>query len=117
MTTLTTGISEFQVIVTEERPAEHSQKPWHAVVSQMPHLAVEGDSRADVIAAIKNLLTKSVRQAEVVTVSLPNGSQENSLAEKGFRHYGIFANDPEALKLFDEIEEERNKNFVEPLQP
>jgi hypothetical protein len=117
MPTITTGISEFQVVITEERQAEQSQKPWHAVVSQMPHLAVEGESRADVIAAIKNLLARSVRHAEVVTVSLSNGGQENDLSDKGYRHYGIFANDPEALKLFDEIEEERNKNLVDPVQP
>lgn len=116
MSTAATGISEFQVVITEESSTEQTQKPWHAVVSQMPHLAVEGESRADVLTAIKNLLSRSVRHAEVVTVSLSNGNQENALADKGYRHYGIFANDPEALKLFDEIEEERNKHFVEPVQ-
>lgn len=39
---------------------------------------------------------------------------EDPLIAKGFRHYGIFADDPEALKLFDEIEEERNKHIIEP---
>jgi len=112
-----TAISEFQVVITEERHGEQSQKPWHAVVSQMPHLAVEGESREDVIAAIKNLLAQSVRHAEVVTVSLHNGSQENRFTDKDYLHYGIFANDPEALKLFDEIEEERSKHLVEPIQP
>jgi hypothetical protein len=56
----------------------------------------------------------------VVTFSLPvqaeQGEGEDLLAAKGYQHYGIFADDPEALKLFDEIEEERNRHLVEPLQ-
>ena len=109
--------SEVQVLVTEEIPTENPQKAWRAVVTQMPHLIAEGESREEVIAEIRKLLAGSVRHAEVVTIPLTNGAQEDTLSAKGYRHYGIFENDPEALKLFDEIEEERNKHFVEPVQP
>ncbi len=109
--------SEIQVLITEESSAENSQTAWRAVVTQMPHLAVAGESREDVIAEIKKLVAGSVHHAEVVTIPLTNGTQEDTLSAKGYRHYGIFADDPEALKLFDEIEEERNKHFVEPVQP
>ena len=55
---------------------------------------------------------------EIVTVNAPstslNGASE--MEALGYRHYGVFANDPEALKLFDEIEEARNQHLVEPAQ-
>ncbi len=85
----------------------------------MPHLVAEGENREQVLAVIKEMLTQSVRRAEVVTLSLLDQEEEaeDPLAANGYRHYGIFADDPEALKLFDEIEEERNKHIVEPVQP
>lgn len=57
------------------------------------------------------LLTSPAEAAESVSL---NGSDE--LAALGYRNYGIFADDPEALKLFDEIEEARNQHLVEPSQ-
>ena len=83
----------------------------------MPHLVAAGENREQVLAVIKKMLAQSVRRAEVVTFSLSDQEAEDPLAANGYQHYGIFANDPEALKLFDEIEEERNKHLVEPLQP
>jgi hypothetical protein len=40
--------------------------------------------------------------------------REEALRAKGWKHYGAFKNDPEALKLFDEIEEERNRILCGP---
>ncbi len=109
--------TEVQVLLTEEARLDQPGELWRAVVLQMPHLKTEGQSREQVLSAIKNLLTQSVRHAEIVTLSLTNGSETaDPIAAQGYRHYGIFADDPEALKLFDEIEEERNKHLIEPNQ-
>jgi len=109
--------SELQVLLTEELPDGREQKIWRAVVLQMPHIVAEGQGREEVISAIKKMLSESVRRAEILTLSLPDLEQiEDPLAAQGYRHYGIFENDPEALKLFDEIEEKRNRHLVEPIQ-
>ncbi|MCI0488396.1 MAG: hypothetical protein L0229_17545 [Blastocatellia bacterium] len=54
--------------------------------------------------------------AKTVTLSLAKQEETAApLTAREYEHYGIFENDPEAMKLFDEIEEERNKHIVEPL--
>lgn len=111
------AMATVQVLVTEESPEDRNHEVWRAVVLQMPHLVAEGESREQVLAVIQKMLTQSVRRAEVVTLSLSDQAEiEDPLIANGFRHYGIFADDPEALKLFDKIEEERNERFIEPLQ-
>jgi len=40
-----------------------------------------------------------------------NGTDDD-LAAQGWDDHGLFKDDPEALKLFDEIEEERDRNLV-----
>ncbi|MGH9768982.1 MAG: hypothetical protein ACREAB_16250 [Blastocatellia bacterium] len=109
--------TEVQVLLTEEAAPDQPGELWRAVVLQMPHLKTEGQSCEQALSAIKDLLNQSVRHAEVVTLSLANGHEiADPLAAQGYRHYGIFADDGEALKLFDEIEEERNKHLIEPGQ-
>ena len=107
---------EVHVLVTEEISDDQQHEVWRAVVLQMPHLVAEGQSREQVLAAIKKMLNRSVRSAEVVTLSLTKQEETAApLAARGYQHYGIFENDPEAMKLFNEIEEERNKHIIEPL--
>lgn len=110
--------SMVQVLLTEELLDGQEHEVWRAVVLQMPHIVAEGQDRDEVISAIKKMLSESVRHAEVITLTLPDLEQiEDPLTAAGYRHYGIFADDPGALELFDEIEEERNKRFIEPVQP
>jgi hypothetical protein len=111
------AIVTVQVLVTEESP-DQQDEVWRAFVLQMPHLVAEGENLEQVLAVIKKMLAQSIRHAEVVTLSLSDQAEvEDPLIAKGYRHYGIFADDPEALKLFDVIEEERNKHIIEPLRP
>lgn len=108
--------SKIQVLVTEEVSDDQQHEIWRAVVLQMPHLVAEGRSRKQALSVIKKMLNQSVRSAEIVTLTLADqDSTTDPIATQGYRHYGLFENDPEAIKLFDEIEEERNKNVVEPL--
>ena len=37
---------------------------------------------------------------------------ESRLREQGYRHYGIFADDPGAMDVFDEIEHHRNQQTI-----
>jgi hypothetical protein len=81
-------------------PIGQDHEVWRAVVLQMPHPMAEGKDREEVISAIRKVLSESVRHAEVITLPLPDLEEiEYPLAANGYRHYGIFANDPEALDL------------------
>ena len=49
-------------------------------------------------------------------VARPALAEEPALTEQlhaqGYQHFGIFADDPGALELFDEIERERDRNTI-----
>lgn len=125
--------TEYQVLLTRQQsavaevaavaaaPEAEPQQCWRATVLGFPYLVAEACSREQALDRIKAGLDELLRQSEIVTVTVPappsvlNG--DDQLAAMGWHDYGIFANDPEALKLFDEIEEERNKNLIEPMSP
>jgi len=65
--------TEVQVLLTEEANPDQAGEVWRAVVLQMPHLKAEGESREQALSAIKDLLSQSVRHAEVITLALANG--------------------------------------------
>lgn len=108
----------YQVLITRE----NGQAAWRAVVLGMPAVSAHADSREKVIEQIRENLSAVLQWAEVITVTpavASNGNQpaRDDLAAMGWKYHGIFNDDPEALKLFDEIEEERGKHFIEPEQP
>lgn len=39
-------------------------------------------------------------------------AMEAQLRAQGYQHFGIFAQDPDALALFDEIEQERDRHTI-----
>jgi hypothetical protein len=120
---MSTAYKEYKILVTRPLPAEaeNSQSScWRATVMDFPSLVEEACSREQVIRQVQARLNELLHQAEIVTLMAPamplqNGA-DDELAAMGYRHYGVFANDPEALRLFDEIEEERNKHLIEPSQ-
>ncbi len=105
---------------------------WRAVALSLPAVVAEGTSREDVLAEIKSQLADIDSMSEIVTIpvaslsgaanrngdySEQNGNRvEMSLLERaranGWADYGLFADDPGALELFDEIERERDKHLV-----
>ena len=105
---------------------------WRAVVLSLPALMAEGASREDVLSEIKGRLAEIDSTSEIVTLPVAelarqtnrngegsgrNGNYaESSLIERaianGWVEYGLFADDPGALELFDEIERERDKHLV-----
>ena len=116
-----TANTEYQVLLTrQESAAPEAGQPqcWRATVLGFPYLVAEACSREQALDRIKAGLDELLRQSEIVTVTAPappsalNG--DDQLAAMGWDDYGFFANDPDALKLFDEIEEERNKHLIAP---
>ena len=83
-----------------------------------PGIAEEGASREQVIRQIQARIVEILRHSEIVTLTVPAlPSQavtqgEDELLAQGWDDHGLFKDDPEALKLFDEIEEERDRHLV-----
>jgi hypothetical protein len=108
----------YQVLITRE----NGHAAWRAVVLGMPAIFAHADTREKVIERVREKLGDALQWAEIITVTpaiASNGNQStgDELAAMGWKHHGMFKDDPEALKLFDEIEEERSKHFMEPEQP
>jgi len=89
---------------------------WKAFVVTIPAINAEAESREAVLEEIRRQLAEAIATSEITTAPGPipekivegDGSELDSrLSKMGYRHYGIFANDPGALELFDEIERHR----------
>jgi len=94
---------------------------WRAYVITIPAIVAEGESREEVLENIRQQLAEAMATAEVVKVPGPrpesvvygDGSElDQRLRAMGWKHYGIFADDPGALELFDEIERQRDQNTL-----
>ncbi len=112
----TTQTTEYRVQLFHY--SNGSTERWSASVIAMPYITAEGASRAAVLEEIRRKLVGAIANTEIVAVSLSSDETprfpdetpaEKRLREKGYHHYGIFANDPGALEVFDEIERRRDQ--------
>jgi hypothetical protein len=111
---------EYRVLVTHLPASEPNGSPWRwrATVLGFPDIAEEGASREQVIEQIQARLAETLRRSEIVTVTVSTLSspatteEDDALGMQGWDDHGLFKDDPEALKLFDEIEEERDRHLV-----
>jgi len=109
---------EYKVLLTHQ--PLHTQadgQQWRAVVLEFPSIVEEALSREDVLKQIKIRIDEMTRNAEVVILTAPalplaQESPEKELTIQGWDDHGLFRNDPEALQLFDAIEEERDRHQV-----
>lgn len=94
---------------------------WKAYVVTIPAITAEGESREAVLESIRQQLAEAVATSEIVEVPGPfpeavvygDGSElDLRLRALGWKHYGLFANDPGALELFDEIERQRDQHTI-----
>jgi hypothetical protein len=114
----TTIDKEYRVLVTHSPVSEPAGQPgrWWATVLGFPYIAEEAVSREQVIRQIQARLVEILRHSEIVTLAAPALSpamtEEDALLAQGWDDHGLFKDDPEALKLFDEIEEERDRHPV-----
>src|SRR5262245_25157394 len=95
---------------------------WKAFVVAIPAISAEAESREAVLEEIRRQLAEAIATSEITTVTGPvpeevvegDGSElDLGLSKMVYRHYGIFANDPRALKLFDEIERQRDQQTID----
>jgi hypothetical protein len=114
-----TADKEYKVLVTHFPlgEADEQEGRWRATLLGFPYIVEEAISREEVINQIKARIDEILRNSEIITLTAPtpllvtNGT-ETDLAIQGWDDHGLFKDDPEALKLFDEIEEERDRHLV-----
>jgi len=94
---------------------------WRAYVVTIPAITAEGESREEVLEDIQRQIAEAIATSEFVKVPGPypdkvvygDGSElDLQLQKQGHRHYGSFADDPDALEVFDEIERLRDQHTI-----
>lgn len=116
-------VTEFQVQLFRFK-ADHATK-WKAQVVAFPQFTAEGSTREAVLDEIKEQLAMLEAESEIVSVPVQPRQKppietapplDEELAAKlramGYEYFGIFADDPGALELFDEIERERDRRLI-----
>ncbi len=109
---------KYQVLVTRVPVAEPNghQQQWRATVLGWSGIVEEAVTREQVIRQIEARIAEILRHSEIVTLTAPAVSPaataEDELLAMGWDDHRLFKDDPEALKLFDEIEEERDRHRV-----
>lgn len=116
-------VTEFQVRVFRFQADQRTK--WKAQVIAFPQFTAEGASREAVLDEIKEQLATLEAESEIVSVPVqarqeaplePAPPLDEELAAKlramGYEYFGIFADDPGALEVFDEIERLRDQHMI-----
>ena len=114
-------VTEFQVQVFRFK-ADRDTK-WKAQVLAFPQFTAEGASREAVLEEIKEQLASLEAESEIVSIPVqqrqetpvetappPDEELAAKLRSMGYEYFGIFADDPGALEVFDEIERLRDQH-------
>lgn len=115
-----TPTKEYKVLLTycPQAEPEGRQEGWRATILGFPYIVEEAVSREQALTQLKVRLEAMTRHAEVVTLTAPalalpeNGTDEDELAAQGWNDHGLFREDRDALQLFAEIEDERNRHLI-----
>jgi hypothetical protein len=108
----------YQVLITHTPAMKAGNRQlWQATLLGFPSISEEGVSRAQVIAQIERRIVDMVAHAEIVTLQAPAlpvtaNATDDELTAQGWGDHGLFKDDPEALQIFDEIEQERERNLI-----
>ena len=110
----TTSTIEYAVRLS--RRATNGTKHWRAFVETLPQIQAEGENCEGVLEEIGRKLQ------DTLTVNAPDDSPELAALEaqvqaQGHKFYGIFADDPGALEVFDDIERLRDQETISPSAP
>ncbi len=100
-------------------------KHWRAFVETLPQIQAEGENCEGVLEEIGRQLhaTLATPESEVAPAITSNLSAdelaklEAQVQAQGHKFYGIFADDPGALEVFDEIERLRDQETIAPSAP
>ena len=112
-------VTEYQVQLFHDTAGQIDR--WKALVLSLPHIMAEGSSREVVLEEIARKLSEAVENSEIITIPIlsheasaesADPELESRLRRQGYRHYGIFADDPGAMEVFDEIERLRDQHTI-----
>lgn len=119
----TAKTKEYAVRISHR--AVNGTEIWKAFVETVPEITAEGPTCEAVLEEIGQKLRSSLSNGEnaAVPVATPRSGEEKmsprELAEleaqveaMGHEYYGIFANDPGAMEVFDEIERLRDQHTI-----
>lgn len=115
-----TAQKEYKVLLIHPSlaaPGSGQPRLWRATVLDFPSIVEEAGSREQVIMQIKARIDDILRHAEIVTLTalaLPSVQEgpADALTAQGWGDHGLFTDGPEALRLFDAIEAERDQHQV-----
>jgi len=117
----TTQTTEYAVHLVQR--AINGAERWQAFVEAFPQITAEGETCEAVLREIGEKLRLSLANGESTPAAAPGSGQEElspqKLAEleaqaqaRGHKYYGIFADDPGAMEVFDEIERQREEHTI-----
>jgi len=115
----TAQITEYEVRLSHR--AVNGTEIWEASVEALPEITAEGPTCEAALKEIGQKLQSSLTNGEIAAA--PKSAEEEltpqELAEleaqveaMGHKYYGIFADDPGAMEVFDEIEQLRNQHTI-----
>ena len=114
----TTTEQEYRVLITQS-PASNANGThrWLATLLGFPFIVEEAVSRAQVIEKLKTRIANMALHTEIITLQAPalpieENEIDPELAALGWDDYGQLKGDADALRMYDEIEQERDRHMV-----
>lgn len=116
----TTSTIEYAVRLSQR--ATNGTKHWQAFVETLPQIQAEGENCERVLEEIGRKLGATLATNESTAAPAKNNNLsaaevaelEAQVQAQGHKFYGIFADDPDALDVFDEIERLRDQETISP---
>lgn len=116
----TTSTQEYAVHLSQR--ATNGTPKWRAFIETLPQVVAEGENCEIVLEEIGRKLRETLANNERASTPATTNKDDLSpqaLAEleaqvqaQGHKFYGIFADDPGALDVFDEIEHARDQQTI-----
>jgi hypothetical protein len=115
----TAQITEYEVRLSHR--ALNGTEIWEAFVEELPEITAEGPTCEAALKEIGQKLQSSLANGESAAAhqSVEEEMTSQELVEleaqveaMGHKYYGIFADDPGAMEVFDEIERLRDQHTV-----
>lgn len=91
-------------------------KPWRAVVHELPDCVVESPTRAEALEKIQERIKMIVHQIEVLRLEVDAVPEVNGqilpLTRTPWHWFGALAHDSAHTALYDEIEQKRDTHLI-----
>lgn len=91
-------------------------RKWRAVIPDLPDCVVDAETRAEALEQVRMRALSFVQQTEQVSIEVPASislqSGEGTQLDLRALGHGVFKDDPMWDELFDEIEAQRDKEWI-----